>query len=81
MKIQVNYPGFWAHGRTYEAERQTLQIRPGGNLQGGQKKAQWAATPTHDPAIFEVECFIVNDPEFGEFAVPITRAKALAEAA
>ncbi len=81
MRIQVDYPGFWAHGKFYEAERETLQIRPGASIQGNLQKTRWAAEPTNDPSIFEIECFIVEDREHGKFAVPITHARVLVEAA
>ena len=82
MRIQIDYPGYWAHGRTYEATRQVLQIRPAvGSIQGDHRVHQWAAQPTGDPMVFEVECFIIEDPKMGKFAVPQTRARVLAEAA
>ncbi len=82
MKIQVDYPGFWAHGRTYEATREVLQIRPAvGSIQGDGRIYQWAAKPTGGPALFEIECFIVEDPKMGKFAVPETHARVLVEAA
>ena len=82
MKIQVDYPGFWAHGRRYEATREVLQIRSGDNtVQGDTRKYQWAAKPTNDPAFFEIDCWIVEDRKYGKFAVPVTRARVLAEAA
>ena len=82
MKIQVDYPGFWLNGRIYEAEREVLQIRPGaGTVQGDTRAHQWAAKPSNDPGVLEIECWIVDDPKLGKFAVPVTRARVLAEAA
>ena len=82
MKIQVDYPGFWLNGRIYEAEREVLQIRPGsGTVQGATRAHQWAAKPSNDPDVLEIECFIVEDPKLGKFAVPVTCARVLAEAA
>ncbi len=77
MRIKVDYPGYWAHGRCYEATREVLQIRPGGGIQGGYQKMQWAAKATGDEGIFEIECFTVNDPDAGKFAIPVTCARVL----
>ncbi len=71
MKILVVYPGFWADGRIYEATRQVLQQKRPGTLMF------WRTRPSKDPAVFQIDCYIVEDPECGEFAVPVTRARIL----
>lgn len=81
MRIKVNYPGFWADGLCYQATREVLQITPGGGGQGKHKKMRWAAKPTGNPRVFEIDCFIVEDPKCAKFAVPVTHARVLNEAA
>lgn len=76
--ILVVYPGFFADGRTYEATRQVLQIRPGATaIHGRNRRLQWKDRPSKDPTVFQIDCYLCKDPEFGEFAVPVIHARIL----
>lgn len=78
MRIKVDYPGYWANGRCFEAVLEVLQIKPGGSIQGEREKMEWVAKPTGEQGIFEVECFTIEDAKFGKFAIPVSCARVLA---
>ena len=54
-RVNVNYPGYWAHGRTFDGEPMTLQINTSRNATGltNMWKYRWAVKPTEDPKLVE----------------------------
>ena len=70
MKIIVNHPGYWAHGRQYDATRETLHVNWKGPLQDYSVLRSWGGQPAD--GYDELDCHIVTDPTMGRMAIPAT---------
>jgi hypothetical protein len=81
MKIKVNYPGYWAHGKVYEAEREDLLVTRRGFM-GDLRHYAWGASPTAEPNTDSIPCYIITKDDGQKFAIPCAHAVELvAEAA
>ena len=80
MKIKANCPGQPYNGREYEATRETLTFGSAMPRVDKHYLNDWGAR-AKTLGWFEVDCYIVTDPEFGEFAIPVALATELSAAA
>lgn len=81
MKVRVNYPGYWAHGQIFAAERETLHIKKRDPMGDARREKYWGARKTDDGSEYQIDCFIIEHPEFGKFGIPVPYCVVLEQAA
>ena len=77
MKIKIDYPGYWAHGKTFDAEPERLHLRQRGGHQGKWEMKDFGAEPVEVPGEFAVPCYVMTHCEWGKFALPVNRCVVL----
>lgn len=81
MKIRIDYPGYWAHGKVFDAEREDLLVKHCGFL-GDLRNYTWGAEKTAEPGVDSIPCYIITREDGQKFAIPTAHAvEIVAEAA
>ena len=74
--VLVDHPGYWAHGRIFTAEKVTLQLRLSGATSHSIMKGWEGEMETvNDVRLMKVRCYMIEDIEWGPFAVPATKCR------
>lgn len=85
MRIKVNFPGYWAHGKVYEAEQEFLDVKQGQrSIQHARWRKRWEGNmeTTAAPDCDALHCWVIRDDQGQPWAIPYSAAvEVAAEAA